>query len=110
MPTARNARGVDIIAYSYDASRYIGIQVKALSKRAAVPLGTSLDKVIGDFWIVIDKVSTQTPSTVILLPSEVRQHATRNEKGAQASYWLEPAVYEQTLYKDASDRIGGGGG
>ena len=28
MPTARNARGVDIIAYSSDASRFKGIQVK----------------------------------------------------------------------------------
>ena len=47
MPTARNARGVDIIAYSADASRFLGIQVKALSKRNPVPLGLSLDKVHG---------------------------------------------------------------
>ena len=50
MPTARNARGVDIIAYSRDASRFVGVQVKALSKRNPVPLGTSLDKVMGDCW------------------------------------------------------------
>ena len=47
MPTARNARGVDIVIYTQDASRYLGIQVKTLSKRAAVPLGKSLDKVMG---------------------------------------------------------------
>ncbi|MGE0013944.1 MAG: hypothetical protein AB7S62_17135 [Azoarcus sp.] len=41
MPTARNARGVDIIAYSRDASRFVGVQVKALSKRNPEPLGTS---------------------------------------------------------------------
>jgi hypothetical protein len=29
MPTARNARGVDIIAYDSIASRFIGIQVKS---------------------------------------------------------------------------------
>ena len=45
MPTARNARGVDIIAYSQDATRKLAIQVKALSKRHPVPLGTSLEKV-----------------------------------------------------------------
>jgi hypothetical protein len=28
MPTARNARGVDVIAYSADASRFVGVQVK----------------------------------------------------------------------------------
>jgi hypothetical protein len=33
MPTARNARGVDIIAYSHDCSKMIGVQVKTLSKR-----------------------------------------------------------------------------
>jgi hypothetical protein len=46
MPTARNARGVDIIAYSSDASRFIGIQVKTLSKRNPVPLGPLLDKCV----------------------------------------------------------------
>lgn len=49
MPTARNARGVDIIAYNAEASRTISVQVKALSKRSAVPLGSNLDKVMGDF-------------------------------------------------------------
>ena len=47
MPTSRNARGIDIIAYSADASRFVGIPVKALSKRNPVPLGPSLDKVMG---------------------------------------------------------------
>ncbi len=36
MPTARNARGVDIIAYNQDASRFIGVQVKSLSRRNPV--------------------------------------------------------------------------
>lgn len=74
MPTARNARGVDIIAYSRDASRFVGVQVKALSKRNPVPLGTSLDKVMGDFWIIVNKVAT-APSAYIMLPSEVTERA-----------------------------------
>ena len=37
MPTARNARGVDILAYSDDASRTLSFQVKALSKKYPVP-------------------------------------------------------------------------
>lgn len=44
MPTARNARGVDIIAYSRDASRFVGVQVKALSKRNPVRLGAGLSR------------------------------------------------------------------
>src|SRR3989339_1700810 len=72
MPTARNARGVDIIAYSQDATRKLAIQVKALSKRNPVPLGTSLEKVMGDFWVIVNKVASSTPSAFILLPSEVK--------------------------------------
>jgi hypothetical protein len=72
MPTARNARGVDIIAYSSDASRFVGVQVKALSKRSPVPLGTSLDKIMGDFWVIVNRIGSRSPSAFILLPSEVR--------------------------------------
>ena len=56
MPTARNARGVDIIAYNFDCSRMISIQVKALSRKNPVPLGTSLDRVMGDFWVIVNDV------------------------------------------------------
>jgi hypothetical protein len=39
LPTPRNARGIDIIIYSQNASKKYTIQVKSLSKRAPVPLG-----------------------------------------------------------------------
>ena len=39
MPTARNARGIDIVAYSRDGKRYLGLQVKSLSKRSGYPSG-----------------------------------------------------------------------
>jgi hypothetical protein len=49
MPTARNARGIDLLAYDASAGRYLGIQVKALSKpKPPVPLGTSIDILMGD--------------------------------------------------------------
>ncbi len=109
MPTARNARGVDIIAYSRDASRFVGVQVKALSKRNPVPLGTSLDKIMGDFWVIVNKVATPTPSAFILLPSEVRERAHRGEKDGRVSFWLQPADYEQDQFREAWERIGHGG-
>ncbi len=109
MPTARNARGVDIIAYSRDASRIVGVQVKALSKRNPVPLGTSLDKIMGDFWVIVNKVATPTPSAFILLPSEVRERAHRGEKDGRVSFWLQPADYEQDPFREAWERIGHGG-
>jgi hypothetical protein len=64
MRTARNVRGVDIIAYSADASRFVGVQVKALSKRSPVPLGTSLDKIMGDFWVIINRIVSRSPSAL----------------------------------------------
>jgi hypothetical protein len=109
MPTTRNARGVDIIAYSRDASRFVGVQVKALSKRNPVPLGTSLDKIMGDFWVIVNKVATTSPSAFILLPWEVRERAHRGEKDGRVSYWLQPGDYEQEPFREAWERIGHGG-
>ena len=108
MPTARNARGVDIIAYSADASRTIAVQVKALSKRSAVPLGSSLEKVMGDFWIIINRAVT-SPTAFILLPSEVKALAVRNEKDGRCSFWLDPPRYDQPQFKEAWERLGHGG-
>jgi hypothetical protein len=107
MPTARNARGVDIIAYSRDASTFHGIQVKALSKRTPVPLGTSLEKIMGDFWIIVNKVAT-TPSAFILTPEEVRQRAHKGEKEGRISYWLQPGDYELESFREAWERISHG--
>jgi hypothetical protein len=105
MPTARNARGVDIIAYSQDASRFVGVQVKALSKRNPVPLGATLDKVMGDFRVVINRVAT-VPTSFILLPAEVRSLAKRGEKDGRVSYWLQPREYEHELFRERWERIG----
>lgn len=108
MPTARNARGVDIIAYSSDASRFISIQVKALSKRAAVPLGSSLERVMCDHWIIVNKAVT-SPTAFILSPNEVRELATRNGKDGKASFWLDPPKYDQDCFREAWERLGHGG-
>jgi len=107
MPTSRNARGVDIIAYNSDATKFIGVQVKALSKRNPVPLGTSLEKVMGDFWVVINRVAS-APTAFVLRPSEVKKHAHRGEKHGRVSFWLQPTDYEQAQFREAWDRIGRG--
>lgn len=108
MPTARNARGVDIIAYNGDASHFIGIQVKALGKRKAVPLGITLEKCMGDFWVIINRVAA-APAAFVLLPSEVKERAHRSEKDGRISFWLEPGDYDQPQFREAWERIGQGG-
>ena len=52
MPTSRNAKGVDIVAYSPDGNAFVGIQVKTLSSPTHVPIG----KVIEDqkrIWVIV---------------------------------------------------------
>ncbi|TAK56754.1 hypothetical protein EPO17_03775 [Patescibacteria group bacterium] len=105
MPTARNARGVDIVAYNSDATRIIGIQVKALSKRSAVPLGKSLKNVMGNFWIIVNKVTTGAPTAFILTPAEVIEGAHLAGKGENAAYWMEPGKYDRARFKEAWDRL-----
>jgi len=105
MTTARNARGVDIIAYNSDCSRMISVQVKTLSKKHTVPLGTTLDKVVGQFWVIVNNATTD-PQTYIMLPDEVKRLAHRGEKDGRVSFWLQPTAYCVTEFHEAWDRIG----
>ena len=105
MPTSRNARGIDIIAYDRDCSRTISIQVKTLSKKNPVPLGTSLDKVMGDFWLIVNNVVV-APQTYVLLPAEVKELADRSEKDGRISFGLQPSSYCVEQFHEAWDRIG----
>ena len=105
MPTARNARGVDIIAYNHDCTKMISIQVKTLSKKNPVPLGTTLDKVMGDFWIIVNNVAAD-PQTYVMLPKEVKSLAHRGVKNERVSYWLQPSAYCVEEFHEAWHRIG----
>lgn len=105
MPTSRNARGIDILAYNTNCSRTISIQVKTLSKRAPVPLGNSIEKLMGDFWVIVNNISNQ-PVAFVIRPSEVYERAHRGEKNGKISYWLQPKSYELPIFREAWQRIG----
>ena len=104
MPTSRNARGIDIIAYDHTGTKFIGVQVKALSKRSPVPLGTDLEKIMGDFWIILNNLANE-PTVFILLPSEVKERAHRGEIDGRVSFWLQPAAYDQPFFREAWERL-----
>jgi hypothetical protein len=108
MPTARNARGVDLLAYDVNAHIYKGIQVKALSTRDNVRLGNTLDKFMGDWWIIVTNARTTNPVCFIMKPKEVKQLAHRGEKEGRVSYWLQPNQYDTDQFREAWDRIGRG--
>lgn len=105
MPTSRNARGIDVVAYTRGGSRYIGLQVKALAKRDAVILGKSVENLMGNFWVIVNNVVTADPGVFILLPKEVKELATRGGKEGQL-YWLRVSSYETDEFRDAWGRIG----
>ena len=104
MPTARNARGIDVVAYNGDASKFLGIQVKSLSKRSAVPVGTSMNKIMGDYWIVVTRIAT-TPVAYVLSKEEVLARTHKAEKDGKASFWIEPGAYEIEEFKNAWPKL-----
>lgn len=106
MPTARNTRGIDIVIYNHDFSRFVRIQVKTLSRRNPVR-GVSPKNLIGDFWIIVSNAKT-SPSAHIMLPSEIAERVKESTKNNKVSYWLQPAQYDVKEFKEAWDRIGSG--
>ena len=104
LPTSRNTRGIDVVCFSLDGTCTRMIQVKSLSRRNAVPLGGSLDKIMGDFWIIVNSLDTE-PRSYILLPDEVRERAARSEKDGRVAYWLEPKNYAVEEFEERWDRI-----
>ena len=97
MPTARNAKGIDIVAYKPDGKGFKGVQVKSLSKRNAIPLGSSRDKVMGNVWCVVVRQPDDTLVTYLLPPAQIKKAAHQDGKG---SWWVEPKEYELPKYRE----------
>jgi hypothetical protein len=105
MPSARNARGIDVVIYSQDASRKYTIQVKALSGHDPVPLGTKLDGLLGDFFIICRNVASDLPECFVLTPTDVMNLAHRGEKEGRVSYWLQPKAYASPAFREKWDAL-----
>jgi hypothetical protein len=70
--TVRSAQGVDIIARRGSDTGSVGVQVRTLSNRAPVPLGPTLDSIMGDYWAIVNEVISASPRTFIHLRLERR--------------------------------------
>ena len=103
MPTARNAKGVDIISYNFDTTKKISIQVKTLSSQTSVLLGNTLDKIIGDYWIIVNNIEKE-PQTFILLPNEIKERVQNGKKDGKTTYWIPKNEYKE--FQNRWDRIG----
>lgn len=108
MPTSRNTKGIDIVVFSQDATRMISIQVKTLSKRNPVPLGTRLDCFIADYVVICVRNRSNVPTCYVLTSKEVKKFAHRGERNEKISYWLQPPIYEKEVYREKWERIGHG--
>lgn len=106
MPTARNAKGIDILIYSQDASRTRTIQVKALSKGSPVPLSNTLDHLLADFVVVCRHVIRESPECFVLTRREVRRLAHRGKKNGKVRFWLQPRDYGTDEFREKWERIG----
>jgi hypothetical protein len=105
MPTIRNARGSDLIVVNDDETVFLGVQSKAVSKRNAIGLGLSLDKLRSEWWVITVFASLDEPICFILSLDEVKQNAGRN-KGGDQGYWLNPPQYDCDEYRNAWHRLG----
>lgn len=84
LPTSRNAKGADIIAYSNDHERFFTIQVKAMSKLANISLGKSLKKVECEWWIIVFDVYHESQAYIL-----ARQEIVDSAKLYQDIYWAQ---------------------
>lgn len=103
MPTIRNARGADLIVTDADESLFFGVQSKALTKRAAVPLGKYIDALRSDWWIITMGANSDSPVCFILKRQEVQQLASQDANGG--AYWLNPPAYDRDEFREAWHRI-----
>ncbi len=100
LPTARNARGVDLVMYDDAASRKVTVQVKSLRSKASIPLGSRPDHWIADWYVLCVGVLDKTPQCFVLTKEEVRAKAVASRRGESAgakSYWLEWKDYSPFL-------------
>ena len=80
------------------------IQSKALGKRNAVPLGSSIEGLRSDWWIITMHANSEHPICFVLTLKEVRSLAQKDLNGDR--YWLNPPSYDRDEYREAWDRIG----
>ncbi len=107
MPTSRNAKGIDLMAYNADATKVRTVQVKTLSNRSDVPLGGKLDNLMGDFFIVCRLSRPNSPICFVLTPIEARELAVRDKKSTsgQLNYWLPVKSYDREHFAEKWERL-----
>lgn len=105
LPTSRNAKGIDILAYGSQGERILTIQAKGFTGIESVGPFKKESEVLADFYIVVSHVY-ENPLTYILTKDEVKSHLTP-PKGDNV-YWLNPEDYKLPEFFEKWDKIGFG--
>ncbi len=103
--TTRNARGADMFAVNADETVVHPIQSKGLSKKSAVPLGTSLARLRSRWWVITVGAASDTPVCYVMTLDEVKERASR-DNGKNRAFWLEAKNYMLPEFEEAWDRLG----
>jgi hypothetical protein len=114
LPTSRNARGIDIVAYKLGSPGPEGgkgdcdvcklFQVKTVTKGNAVSLGLSVENIGGDFWIIVVLDPPKDPICFVMLREEIRERVTQDKGGKQAC-WLSHKDFFDDRFREQWGRI-----
>ena len=114
MPTSRNAKGVDIVAYSPDGKTFVGIQVKTLSSPSHVPIGKDIEDQ-KRIWVIVvlpelnsnsnNDINFANTTAYILTNKEINQLKKEYEKDGKKSSWLHKGKYEGNKFKENWSRL-----
>lgn len=106
MPTARNAKGVDVIGYD-NAGNAFTVQVKTLTKRNAIPLSGNGSHLMADYFIVV-VLEGKMQGAYVWTREEMRKAniSTFDGKNDKKQLWFEAKNWtKETGARDAWDKI-----
>ncbi len=104
LPTSRNARGIDILAYGKEGGQLITIQTKSFTgKHVAIGPFKSKNDILADFYIATCN-TYNIPITYILKKDETKSLLTEHK----GKYWLEYKDYQKSEFLEKWDKIGFG--
>ena len=110
LPTIKNAKAIDIIAYKENGEQPISIQTKGFTNVESVGKFRDEADIAADFYIITTNIY-ERPVTYILTKSDVKKNLTKNEDG----HWLEKSsvkgsdrYYLKDEFRENWEKIGMG--
>jgi hypothetical protein len=91
LPTSRNARGIDIVTYDQKGRRRHTIQVKTLSKRDPVPMGSDPSALFADYLVICRRAASDRPELFVARMNTAKRKAERHGEGL----WVHISDYQR---------------